>query len=184
MRFAAVNFTDLLIVECPYPVKVEPPFTTGSEFAGVVAESGHGFTKGERVFGSALIGAFAQRAAVPAASLSRVPESIPMQPGCRTAAGTKATTAPRQWPPPSAASGSGRSPIRIFENRTWHAGGLNTSGAVRISDHYSTSFAAPHLFGDRRQEFEHDLRAMLAKCSPGGTFWEWPGDTEVLLSVK
>lgn len=79
VRFAAVNFTDVLIVEGAYQVRAEPPFTPGSEFAGVVADSAQGFSKGERVFGSVFTGAFAERVAVPAASLSRVPASIPME---------------------------------------------------------------------------------------------------------
>ena len=49
---------------------------------------------------------------------------------------------------------------------------------------YSTSFAVPHLFGERRQEFEQELHGMLAERSPSGLFWEWPGDTEVLLAVR
>jgi SAM-dependent methyltransferase len=49
---------------------------------------------------------------------------------------------------------------------------------------FSTSYAAPHLFGDRRAAFEGDLRALLADHSRSGLFWNWPGDTEVLLSRK
>jgi SAM-dependent methyltransferase len=38
---------------------------------------------------------------------------------------------------------------------------------------YSTSFAAPHLFGDEREEFEKELAAALAKKEPdGGPFVE------------
>jgi hypothetical protein len=49
---------------------------------------------------------------------------------------------------------------------------------------YSTSFAAPDLFGDRRAEFEEELFALLARESADGLFWEFPGDTEVLLAKR
>lgn len=78
VSFAAVNFTDVLIASGAYQIRAEPPFIPGSEFAGVVAKSAHGFTRGEPVFGSVFTGAFAERVAVAAASLSRVPETIPM----------------------------------------------------------------------------------------------------------
>jgi NADPH2:quinone reductase len=79
VHYAAVNFADVLVVEGDYQVKAEPPFTPGSEFAGVVAESGHGLAKGDRVFGSAFIGAWAERIAVPATSVHRIPDAIPME---------------------------------------------------------------------------------------------------------
>ena len=36
----------------------------------------------------------------------------------------------------------------------------------------SLSYAAPHLFGDRLDEFEAALRALLAEASPDGLFSE------------
>lgn len=53
-----------------------------------------------------------------------------------------------------------------------------------VAGYFSTSFAAPHLFGDRCAAFEADLRALLAARSPIGMFWDWPGDTEILLARK
>ncbi len=53
-----------------------------------------------------------------------------------------------------------------------------------LANYFSTSFAAPHLFGDRRADFEADVRAALAARSPSGLFWDWPGDTEILLARK
>ena len=35
---------------------------------------------------------------------------------------------------------------------------------------FSTSSTAPHLFGDRREDFEADMRQILAQASPGGRF--------------
>jgi SAM-dependent methyltransferase len=48
-----------------------------------------------------------------------------------------------------------------------------------LSNYLSTSFAAPHLFGDRLEAFERDFRAELAARSPSGLFWDWPGDTRI-----
>jgi SAM-dependent methyltransferase len=53
-----------------------------------------------------------------------------------------------------------------------------------LANLYSTSFAAPERFGDRRAEFEAALRDALARVSPEGRFWEFPGDTEVLLARR
>jgi SAM-dependent methyltransferase len=48
----------------------------------------------------------------------------------------------------------------------------------------SKSSSAPHLFGDRLPQFEAEIRELLAVQSPSGLFWEWPGDTAVMLSLK
>jgi SAM-dependent methyltransferase len=48
----------------------------------------------------------------------------------------------------------------------------------------STSYAAPHLFSDQLDAFEADMRALLTERSPDGLFWDWPGDTEILLARK
>ena len=46
---------------------------------------------------------------------------------------------------------------------------------------YSLSGSAPHLFGDRLDEFEADLRHLLQEASPSGLFAERPPDTEVFI---
>jgi SAM-dependent methyltransferase len=53
-----------------------------------------------------------------------------------------------------------------------------------LAGYLSMSFAAPHLFGDRLSAFEADVRALLTERSPSGLFWDWPGDTEILLAHK
>jgi SAM-dependent methyltransferase len=53
-----------------------------------------------------------------------------------------------------------------------------------LAGYFSMSYAAPHLFGDRLEAFESDVRALLAERSPTGLFWDWPGDTEILLARK
>ncbi len=39
-----------------------------------------------------------------------------------------------------------------------------------VANTFSSSFAAPHLFGERVEEFETDLRALLRRASPTGQF--------------
>ena len=53
-----------------------------------------------------------------------------------------------------------------------------------LSGYFSLSSAAPHLFGDRLDDFAREVRALLAKRSAEGIFWDWPGDTEVVLARK
>jgi SAM-dependent methyltransferase len=53
-----------------------------------------------------------------------------------------------------------------------------------VADCFSKSYAAPRRFGDRLEQFEADLRQMLLGHSPEGLFWDWPGDTEIVLGVK
>jgi SAM-dependent methyltransferase len=53
-----------------------------------------------------------------------------------------------------------------------------------LSGYFSFSFAAPHLFGDRVEDFARDVRELLRARSPAGLFWDWPGDTEVILARK
>jgi SAM-dependent methyltransferase len=53
-----------------------------------------------------------------------------------------------------------------------------------VSGYFSFSWAAPHLFGDRQDAFAAEARELLASRSPDGVFWDWPGDTEVILARK
>ena len=46
---------------------------------------------------------------------------------------------------------------------------------------YSRSDSAPHLFDERRDGFERDLRRLLADASPSGRFAERAPDTEVFI---
>ena len=45
---------------------------------------------------------------------------------------------------------------------------------------YYRSDSAPHLFGDRREEFERDLRAVLRQASPDSRFAERLPPTEIM----
>lgn len=53
-----------------------------------------------------------------------------------------------------------------------------------LSGYFSMSSSAPHLFGDRAADFAAEVRELLAARSPEGVFWDWPGDTEVVLGVR
>ncbi len=51
-----------------------------------------------------------------------------------------------------------------------------------ISGYLSMSSSAPHLFGDRLGDFVAEARALLDARSPDGLFWDWPGDTEIVIA--
>jgi SAM-dependent methyltransferase len=53
-----------------------------------------------------------------------------------------------------------------------------------VSGYFSFATSAPHLYGDRAGEFADELRELLAAHSPDGVFWDWPGDTEIVLARK
>jgi SAM-dependent methyltransferase len=53
-----------------------------------------------------------------------------------------------------------------------------------LAGYFSLSWAAPHLFGDRAEAFADEVRALLASRSPDGVFWDWPGDTEIVVARK
>jgi SAM-dependent methyltransferase len=53
-----------------------------------------------------------------------------------------------------------------------------------LAGYFSFSFSAPHLFGDRVNDFAAEVRALLASRSGNGLFWDWPGDTEVVVACK
>ena len=79
---AAVNFPDVLFMANQYQMTIPVPFIPGSEFAGVITEAGDevsGLAPGDRVMGTAMVGAFAEEIVVPARSLSRIPDGVPAE---------------------------------------------------------------------------------------------------------
>jgi hypothetical protein len=60
---------------------------------------------------------------------------------------------------------------------------VRDSGSV-LSGYLSFATSAPHLFGDRLEDFVGDARELLRAASPEGLFWDWPGDTEVVLARR
>ena len=76
---AAVNFPDVLLIAGQYQVTVPVPFVPGSEFSGVVIETGSevaDFAVGDRVTGTGMFGAFAEEVTVDTAGLARIPEGV------------------------------------------------------------------------------------------------------------
>jgi SAM-dependent methyltransferase len=76
---------------------------------------------------------------------------------------------------------------RFGGSRTVYAPGrsdlINDIDTV-VANYFSLSYAAPRWFGSRRADFESDLRHLLHECSPDGLFWDWPGDTELVIATK
>jgi NADPH:quinone reductase len=76
---AAVNFPDVLLIANRYQVSVPPPFIPGSEFAGEVLEVAGdvtSFAPGDRVFGTVMVGAFAEEVVVSPTSITAIPDGI------------------------------------------------------------------------------------------------------------
>lgn len=48
----------------------------------------------------------------------------------------------------------------------------------------SMSYAAPGLLGDRLDAFVADLRTLLHAHTASGRFWDWPGDTEIVIARR
>jgi len=105
----------------------------------------------------------------------------------------------REYLGPTKRAGQGPAPVRghRFEDilvrtrfgspRSIYAPGipdLVRDGESVLSGYFSMSWSAPHLFGDRVDDFAREVRELLASRSPEGVFWDWPGDTEVILARK
>lgn len=83
VKVAALNFPDTLLVEGTYQFRVEPPFTPGSEAAGIVTAVGEGV---DWELGSAVVavhthGAFAEKWRVPANGTFPFPEGLSYEQG-------------------------------------------------------------------------------------------------------
>ncbi len=78
---AALNFFDILLCRGEYQEKPELPFIPGAEVAGTVTATGEGsaLAEGQRVIAAPSLpnGGFAQKAAVPEASVFPIPETMP-----------------------------------------------------------------------------------------------------------
>jgi NADPH2:quinone reductase len=69
IKACSVNFPDTLIIQGLYQFRPEPPFSPGSDFAGVVEEVGEGvshFKVGDEVVGFNPYGGFAEKVTAPA----------------------------------------------------------------------------------------------------------------------
>jgi NADPH:quinone reductase len=74
-----LNFPDVLLVQGKYQIRPELPFTPGSELSGVVVDVGPGvtgFACGDRVCANVSLGALAEKLAVPAGELIKIPDGV------------------------------------------------------------------------------------------------------------
>jgi NADPH2:quinone reductase len=79
IAYAGLNFFDTLIIEGKYQVRPKPPFSPGGEFSGRVIALGpnpQGFQVGDRVMAACPYGAAAERIAIPASRLARIPDGL------------------------------------------------------------------------------------------------------------
>ncbi len=76
---AALNFSDLLMIDDTYQIRPDRPFTPGQEVAGTVVSSGcaNHLSEGTRVAGKVLWGGFADYACLRADMAIRVPDGMP-----------------------------------------------------------------------------------------------------------
>jgi len=82
VKAASVNYPDVLIIQDLYQFRPPRPFSPGGEFAGVVRAVGPEVTKfkvGDRVFGNATHGGFAEEAVLPESRLLAMPDSMPFE---------------------------------------------------------------------------------------------------------
>lgn len=76
---------------------------------------------------------------------------------------------------------------RFGESRTLYAPGrpdLIRDIDTVVARCFSMSFSTPRHFGDRRVQFESDLSRLLFEHSSSGLFWDWPGDTELVITQR
>jgi len=80
---AALNFSDLLMIDGIYQIRPDRPFTPGQEITGTVARVGNasGFADGDRVAGKVLWGGFAEYAILRADMAIALPDGIGMAQG-------------------------------------------------------------------------------------------------------
>ena len=79
VRFSALNFPDVLMIEGKYQFKPPFPFSPGSEFSGTVREVGDSvtdFVPGDAVFGQAAGGAMRTQVVVATERLYRKPDAM------------------------------------------------------------------------------------------------------------
>ena len=84
VKACAINYPDVLIIEDKYQFKPQRPFAPGGEIAGVVEAVGEGVTalaSGDRVLGVIGHGGLAEKVAVDAARLQRLPEGRSFEEG-------------------------------------------------------------------------------------------------------
>jgi NADPH2:quinone reductase len=83
VKYAGVNFPDMLIAKGLYQFKPDLPFSPGGEVAGVISAIGEGvqhLSVGDRVIGANSHGGFAEKVLLHAGSVYPIPEAIELKP--------------------------------------------------------------------------------------------------------
>ena len=79
---AAVNYPDVLLVANKYQISAPLPFVPGGELSGVITEMApdvSGFSVGDRVAATMMVGAFTDQVVAPSGSIRLVPASLDLQ---------------------------------------------------------------------------------------------------------
>ena len=82
VKFAGVNFPDLLIIQGLYQFKPPTPFSPGGEVAGTVSALGEnvrGFEIGDTVMAAAPFGGYAEKMCVESSNVYQLPETISLE---------------------------------------------------------------------------------------------------------
>ncbi|MBT0565820.1 NADPH:quinone oxidoreductase family protein [Williamsia sp. CHRR-6] len=83
VKSCGLCFPDLLMTQGKYQLRVPPPFTPGTEVAGVVsaAPAGSPYAVGDRVVAMSMVGGFAEKVAVPVEMVLPLPPSLTFDEG-------------------------------------------------------------------------------------------------------
>ena len=84
VKVCAINFPDTLMIRDLYQFKPQRPYSPGGEFAGVIESVGEGVTgwkAGDRVIGMCGNGGLAEKVALEAHRLFRLPDGVSYETG-------------------------------------------------------------------------------------------------------
>jgi NADPH2:quinone reductase len=166
---AALNFSDLLMIDDLYQVRPKRPFTPGQELAGVVVEAGAGcrFGVGDRIASKVLWGGFANHAIVNDLMAIAVPESVSLQeaaavPVSLTTAVVALTESTELQPEETilvhaGAGALGQSTIRVA--RALGARVIATAGSPDKC-HAATAAGAEHCIDYRDSDFVEEVKVL------------------------
>lgn len=170
IKAAGVGFVDGLLVQGLYQVKIPLPFIPGTEFSGIVESVGAGvkdLKPGDRVLGSAMGGACAEKIAVPAASCVPIPDNLDFAPAagiiisyCTALYGLRACANAKEGETLlvlGAAGGVGSAAIQLAK-----AMGLSVIAAASSEEKRNTArtLGAHHTVDYTKEDWRSDLKEL------------------------